>query len=334
MLLRHARRAFVATVLSTCAMTMCMTICTMSAAHAQADYPNRQIRLMVGFAAGGPVDVTARIVADALSAELGKPVVVDNRAGAGGTLAADLVAKAPPDGYTLLQSSNAIAIAPGIYGNLPFDVVKDFAPVTEVTTSFLVMVVHPSVPAKTLPEFIAYAKAQAGKIDYASSGAGTITHLAGAMFGRDAGLAMQHVPYRGSAPAITDLVAGRVPVMFAPTGLAKPFIESGKLRAIGVTGLQRADNLPDVPTIDEQGVRGFEATSWGGMFAPAATPKPIIDRLHGAVVKILARDETRRRLLQQEAVPRGTDPETFRRFVATDVARWIRVARETGTKAE
>jgi tripartite-type tricarboxylate transporter receptor subunit TctC len=190
------------------------------------------------------------------------------------------------------------------------------------------------VPAKTLPEFTAYAKALAGKIDYASSGAGTITHLAGAMFGRDAILPMQHVPYRGSAPAMTDLVAGRVPVMFAPTGLAKPFIDSGKLRAIAVTGLQRADNLPDVPTIDEQGLRGYEATSWGGMFAPAATPKPVIDRLHGAVVKILARDETRRRLLQQEAVPRGTDPETFRRFVATDVARWIKVARETGTKAE
>jgi tripartite-type tricarboxylate transporter receptor subunit TctC len=330
MILRRARRAFLAAVLSLCAISLCAT----TAAHAQSDYPNRQIRLMVGFAAGGPVDVTARIVADALSGELGKPVVVDNHAGAGGNLAADAVAKAPPDGYTLLQSSNAIAIAPGIYGSLPFDVVKDFAPVTEVTTSFLVMVVHPSVPANTLPEFIAYAKAKAGKIDYASSGAGTITHLAGAMFGRDAGLAMQHVPYRGSAPAITDLVAGRVPVMFAPTGLAKPFIESGKLRAIAVTGLQRADNLPGVPTIDEQGLRGFEATSWGGMFAPAATPKPVIDRLHGAVVNILANDETRRRLLQQEALPRGTDPETFRRFVATDVARWIQVARETGTKAE
>jgi tripartite-type tricarboxylate transporter receptor subunit TctC len=321
----HARRVVVWTVL-------CLSAA--SAAFAQSDYPNRQIRLMVGFAAGGPVDVTARIVADGMSAQLDKPMVVDNRAGAGGNLAADLVAKATPDGYTLLQSSNALAISPGIYSHLPFDVVKDFAPISEITTGSLVMVVHPSVPARTLKEFIAHAKATSGKIDYASSGAGTITHLAAALFAREAGLAMQHVPYRGSAPAITDLVAGRVPVMLAPIGTAKPFIEGGQLRAIAITSLQRVDSLPTVPTMDEEGLRGFEASSWNGMFAPAATPKPIIDRLHAAVVKMLANEEIRKRFAQQDSVPRGTDPETFRRYVAADVARWIQVARETGTKAD
>jgi tripartite-type tricarboxylate transporter receptor subunit TctC len=302
-------------------------------AHAQSDYPNRQIRVLVGFAAGGPVDVTARITADALSAELGRAVVVDNRPGAGGNVAADQVAKAPPDGYTLLQSSNAIAISPAIYSKLPFDVLKDFTPVTEVTTTFLVMVVHPSVPAKTLGEFIAYAKAKSS-LDYGSAGAGTITHLAAALFARETGLKMQHVPYRGSAPAITDLVAGRLPVMFAPIGTAKPFIESGKLRALAVTGNRRVDGLPAVPTVDEAGLRGFEASGWNGLFAPAGTPKPVVDRLHGAVAKILKGGDTRRRLAQLDAIPRGTDPETFRRYVAADVARWIAVARETGMKAQ
>jgi tripartite-type tricarboxylate transporter receptor subunit TctC len=303
------------------------------AAQAQTDYPNRQIRVLVGFAAGGPVDVTTRITADALSAELGKAMVVDNRPGAGGNLAADVVAKSPPDGYTLLQSSNALAISPGIYSKLPFDVLKDFEPISEVTTTFLVMVVHPSVPAKTLPEFIAYAKTK-GSIDYGSAGAGTITHLAAALFARETGLKLQHVPYRGSAPAVTDLVAGRVPVMFAPIGTAKPFIEGGQLRAIAVTGPRRVDGLPTVPTIDEAGLRGFEASGWNGLFAPAGTPKPIVNRLHQAVVKVLANDETRRRLAQLDAIPRGTDPETFRRYVAQDVARWIAVAKDGGIKAD
>ena len=307
--------------------------CVASTARAQSDYPNRQIRVLVGFAAGGPVDVTTRITADALSAELGKPLVVDNRVGAGGNIAADAVAKAVPDGYTLLQSSNALAISPGIYSKLPFDVLKDFQPISEVTTTFLVMVVHPSVPAKTLAEFIAYAKTRAS-VDYGSAGAGTITHLAAALFARDTGLTMQHVPYRGSAPAVTDLVAGRVPVMLAPIGIAKPFIEGGQLRAIAVTGPRRVDGLPTVTTIDEAGLRGFEASGWNGLFAPAGTPKPIVDRLHQAVVKILAGEETRRRLAQLDAIPRGTDPETFRRYVAADVARWIEVARASGVKAE
>ena len=324
MCLRHAHRAVIALVL-------CLSVAP--AVQAQTDYPNRQIRVLVGFAAGGPVDVTARIVADALSAELGRGVVVDNRPGAGGNLAADQVAKSPPDGYTLLQSSNALAISPGIYSKLPFDVLKDFVPVSEVTTTFLVLVVHPSVPAKTLSEFIAHGKARSG-LDYGSAGAGTITHLAAALFARETGLKLQHVPYRGSAPAVTDLVAGRVPFMFAPIGTAKPFIEAGKLRAIAVSGPKRVDGLPGVPTIDESGVRGFEASGWNGIFAPAGTAKPVVDRLHAAVVNILKGEETRRRLAQQDAIPRGTDPETFRRYVAADIARWIAVAKASGIKAD
>ena len=324
MRLCHAHRAFIA-------LALCLSAAP--AVQAQSDYPSRPIRVLVGFAAGGPVDVTARIVADALTAELGRTVVVDNRPGAGGNVAADQVAKSPPDGYTLLQSSNALAISPGIYSKLPFDVLKDFTPVSEVTTTFLVLVVHPSVAAKTLSDFIAYGKAKAG-LDYGSAGAGTITHLAAVLFARETGLTLQHVPYRGSAPAVTDLVAGRVLFMFAPIGTAKPFIEAGKLRAIAVSGPRRVEGLPGVPTVDEAGVRGFEASGWNGLFAPAGTPKPVVDRLHRAVVNILKGEETRRRLAQQDAIPRGTDPDAFRRYVAADVARWIEVAKASGIKGE
>ena len=255
MILRRARRAFIAAVLSLCATTMCTT----SAAYAQADYPNRQIRVLVGFAAGGPVDVTARIIADALSVELGKPLVVDNRVGAGGNLAADAGREGAARRLHAAAVLQALAISPGIYSKLPFDVLKDFAPVSEVTTSFLVMVVHPSVPAKTLPEFIAYAKARAGKIDY---GIGRRRHhhasRGARCSARDAGIA-------DAARALSRQRAGRSPTSSPAAclscsrrpALAKPFIDSGQLRAIAVTGLRRVDSLPDVPTIDEAGLARF-----------------------------------------------------------------------------
>ena len=205
--------------------------------------------------------------------------MVDNRVGAGGNIAADVVAKAPPDGYTLLQSSNALAISPGIYSKLPFDVLKDFTPISEVTTTFLVMVVHPSVPAKTLAEFIAYAKTKAG-LDYGSAGAGTITHLAAALFARETGLSCSMCPIAAARRRSPTSSPGACRVMFAPIGTAKPFIEGGQLRAIAVSGPRRVDGLPTVPTIDEAGLRGFEASGWNGLFAPAGTPKPIVDRLH------------------------------------------------------
>jgi len=296
-------------------------------------YPARPVKFMVGFAPGGPNDILGRIAADWLTKRLGQPFEVENRSGRSGNIATEAVVKAAPDGYTILLCGPANQISGSLYSNLPFNFLRDIAPVVGITREALVMVVHPSVPAKTLAEFIAYAKTRAS-IDYGSAGAGTITHLAAALFARETGLKLQHVPYRGSAPAVTDLVAGRVPVMFAPIGTAKPFIEGGQLRAIAVTGPRRVDGLPTVPTIDEAGLRGFEASGWNGLFAPAGTPKPIVDRLHQSVVKILASEETKRRLAQLDAIPRGTDPETFRRYVAADVARWIAVARETGTKAE
>ena len=297
-------------------------------------YPNKPIRMLVGFPAGGPTDVVGRIIAEKLAGQLGQPVLIENRPGAAGNIAAEQVARAAPDGYTLLYASNAIAISPAIYAKLGFDPLKDLTPVTETGTGSLVFLVHPSVPVKSVKEFVAYAKERPGQLNYASSGAGTITHLAAVLFAQQTGIQVQHVPYKGSAPSLVDLVAGRVQFLLGAINTAMPFVKEGKLRAFAVTGMKRSGALPDLPTLHESDLPGFEAANWQGVFAPRATPAAVVARLNAEFVKAVLSPELRPKLAQQDMEPSGTTLEAFAAQMKSEVARWIKVAGEAGIKAE
>src|SRR5690242_10886670 len=291
------------------AISMALTVIVAGTAPvAAADYPTKPIRLVVPFPPGGTTDILARAVAQKLAETWNQQVIVDNRSGAGGNIGADLVAKAAPDGYTLVMGTvGTHAINPNLYGKMPYDHVKDFAPVILVAGVPNVLVVNPSVPAKTVQEFIAYAKANPGKLNFASSGSGTSIHLSGELFKVMTGVQMTHVPYKGSAPALTDLVGGQVQLMFdnLPSSLA--FIKAGKLRALAVTSKTRAAALPDVPTIADF-VPGFEASSWFGLLAPAGTPPAVIAKINGEVAKWLATPEAREKLTAQGANVAGGTP--------------------------
>lgn len=297
------------------------------------DYPTKPIRLVVPFGAGGTTDVFGRLVAKVLSERLATPVVVENKAGAGGNIGSDFVAKAPPDGYTLLLGATGhLIIGPSLYKNFPFDPVRDLAPVTIVGTSMNVFVVHPSVPAKTVQEFAAYAKANPGKLSFASGGVGGVNHLAAEMFKLAAGIDMKHVPYRGSAAAYSDLLSGRVDAMFDNLPTALPHITSGKLRALGLTGATRSPSLPGVPTIAEQGYPGFEATTWWGLFAPAGTPGAVIEKLNREVRAGMREEAARVRELGGE--PAESTPEAFAERVRREIPMWAKVVKATGATAD
>jgi tripartite-type tricarboxylate transporter receptor subunit TctC len=298
-------------------------------------YPTHSIRLIVPFPPGGATDIIARAVAQRWTETLGQSVVVENRPGAGGNIGSDVVAKATPDGYTLLMGTvGTHAINASLYTNMPYDHVKDFAPVILVAGVPNVMEVNPSVPAKTVQEFIAYAKANPGKLNFASSGSGTSIHLSGELFKVMTGVQMTHVPYKGSAPALTDLMGGQVQVMFDNLPPSLPHIKAGKLRPLAVTSATRAPALPDVPTVAESGVPGFEASSWFGVLAPAGTPRPIIDRLNGEVAKWLATPEAKERMLALGANAIGGSPEDFAAHIRAETAKWAKVVKESGAKAE
>jgi tripartite-type tricarboxylate transporter receptor subunit TctC len=289
-----------------------ITACIASGAFAQA-YPNHSIRLVVPFPAGGTTDILARDVAKKLTDTLGQSVVVDNRPGAGGNIGADIVAKAPPDGYTLLMGTvGTHAINPSLYAKMPYDHIKDFVPVVLVAGVPNVLVVNPSVPVNSVADLIKLAKSKPGAINFASSGSGTSIHLSGELFKTMTGVDMTHVPYKGSSPALTDLMGGQVQIMFdnLPSSLA--LMKSGKLRAVAVTSLKRAPALPDVPTISESGVPGFEASSWFGILAPAGTPAPIVAKLNAEVNKWLQSPE-KEQLLAQGAEVAGRAAGTIRR---------------------
>jgi tripartite-type tricarboxylate transporter receptor subunit TctC len=307
-----------------------------SGAQAQAPYPNHPVRIVVPFPAGGTTDILARETAQKLTQTLGQPFVVENRPGAGGNIGADLVAKSPPDGYTMLMGTvGTHAINPSLYEKMPYDHVKDFVPVVLVAGVPNVLVVNPSLPVKTVQELIAYAKANPGKLNFASSGSGTSIHLSGELFKTMAGVSMQHVPYKGSAPALADLAGGQVQLMFdnLPSSLA--LIKAGKLRAIAVTSLTRSTALPDVPTISESGLPGFEASSWFGLLAPAGTPKDVVTKVNGEVAKWLATPEAKEKLAGQGAiVATGLAPEDFVRHIASETAKWQKVVKESGAKVE
>ena len=296
-------------------------------------WPTKPVRLLVGFPPGGPTDIVARIVGEKISAQVGQQVVVDNRPGAAGNIAVELLTKANPDGHTLVYSSNAIALSPGLYAKLGYDPIKDVAPITEIGAGCLVFVVHPSLPAKTVKEFIDYAKTRPGKLNYASSGAGTSTHLAAVLFSQRAGIETQHVPYKGTAPSLVDMIAGRTQFLMGAVLTAVPHIKDGKLRALAVTGLKRIKSLPEIPTLDEAGMPKFEVTTWQGIFAPAGTPRPVLERVHGQFVKAVHSPDLRPKIEQQDMEPTGPAMDAFAASYREQVVRWTKVARDAGLQA-
>jgi len=300
-------------------------------AQGAANYPAKPMRLVVPFPAGGTTDILARAVAQRLSEAWGQQVIVDNRPGAGGNIGSDLVAKAKPDGYTLLMGTvGTHAINPSLYRNMPYDHVKDFAPVILVAGVPNVLVVNPALPVHSVPELIAYAKANPGKLNFASSGNGTSIHLSGELFKAMTGVEMTHVPYKGSAPALTDLIGGQVQLMFDNLPSSLPFIKAGKLRALAVTSGARAAALPDLPTLAESGLPGFEASSWFGVLAPAGTSRDIVAKLNGAIAGWLASPEAKEKLLAQGAIAAGGTPEDFARHIGAETSKWAKVVKASG----
>ncbi len=304
-------------------------------AAAQGAFPSKTITIIVPFAAGGTTDILARVVAQGMGAELGQPVVVDNRAGAGGNIGGQLAARAPADGYTLFMGTvGTHAINAALYKKMPFDPIKDFAPLTRVANVPNLLVANPAQPFKTVQELIAYAKANPGKINFGSSGSGSSIHLSGELFKSMAKVDMQHVPYKGSAPAVTDLLGNQIAIMFDNMPSAIQHVRSGKLRAIAVTTAKRSPELPDVPTIAEAGVPGYEATSWFGMFAPAGTPAPVVAKLNATIVKVLAQPEIKKKLAEQGAEAAGETPEQFAAFIQKESVKWGKVVKESGASVD
>jgi len=304
-------------------------------AAAQAAYPNKTITIIVPFSAGGTTDILARIVGQALTTELGQTVVVDNRAGAGGNIGGQAAARAPADGYTLFMGTvGTHAINASLYKKMPFDPVKDFAPLTRVANVPNLLVANPAQPFKNVKELIAYGKAHPGQLNFGSSGNGTSIHLSGELFKTMAKVDMQHVPYKGSAPAMTDLLGNQIAIMFDNMPSAIQHVRSGKLRAIAVTTAKRSPELPDVPTIAEAGVPGYEATSWFGLFAPAGTPPAVISKLNTAVVKVLANSEIKKKINEQGAEVYSETPEQFAAFIQKESVKWGKVVRDSGASLD
>jgi len=298
-------------------------------------YPDKPIRLIVGYPPGGGTDVVARIITPKLSEFLGQSVVIENRPGATGVTAAGFVAKSPPDGYMLMMGHVSInAIAPSVFAKLPYDAAKDFAPIILTASVPHFIVVQPSLPVRSIKELIALAKAEPGKLTFPSAGNASTPHLAGEMFKTMAGVDMVHIPYKGSGPAVTDLVGGQVNLMFdnLPSSIAQ--IKAGKLRAIAVTTLKRSPALPDVPTIAESGLPGYDASSWFGMHAPAGTSKDIVNKIYGVVSKSLRTPEMTERLATQGAEAVGNTPEEFSEFVRAEIAKWAKVVKASGARVD
>ncbi len=297
------------------------------------NYPLRPVRLVVPFSAGGAADVPGRILTQKLSEALGHQVVVDNRPGAGSTIGAEQVAKAPPDGYTLLTISNTHFVSAALYKKLAYDAVNDYAPVTQVTSAPNVIVVHPSLPVKTVRELIALAKAKPGKIDYASSGNGSTQHLTGALFCKMAGIEMTHIPYRGSGPVTADLLSGQVTVGFPGIAGMLPHIRAGKLRALAITSAKRSPELPDLLTVAQAGVKDYDVTAWFGIAGPKGMPRDIVLRLHAELLRVLKNPEVQKLLLTagQEVAWQET-PELFGEMLKIEAAKWARMVKESGAQ--
>ena len=305
-----------------------------SRADAQQSFPAKAIRIVVGFPPGGNSDFIARAVGRGLGELWNQPVVIDNRPGAGGNVAAEIVAKSPADGHTLLLGVFAHAVNPSLYAKLPFDAIRDFAPVILCASSANILVVHPSLPARTVKELVALARLKPGAITYASAGNGTASHLAGELLKMMAGIDIVHVPYRGTGPAHTDLIGGRVTMFFAAMAGTLPNVLAGRLRALGVTTLKRWPGAPAVPTMAEAGLPGFEVNSWSGLLAPAGTSKEIIVRLNTEVARILRSAQTAERLYSFGAEPIDNTPEEFSAYINSELTKWAAVVKAAGLRAE
>ncbi len=297
-------------------------------------YPTKPIRMIVGFPVGGTADIVARILGQKLSERFQYQIVVDNRPGAGSAIASDITARAAPDGYTLLLISASHAVNAGFHAKLPYDPVKDFAAVTLVASAPLVLVANPSLPAKSVAELIEMARARPGQLNFASSGTGGSSHLAGELLKRMANIDLTHVPYKGAALALTDVISGQVQLLFPSLPTALPQIKAGRVKALAVTSTKRSAALPEIPTVAESGVAGYEATNWYGVLAPAATPKHIVAKLNAEILQALRSTDVTDAVSRQGADPLGTAPGEFENYLASEIAKWAKVIRDAGIRAD
>jgi tripartite-type tricarboxylate transporter receptor subunit TctC len=305
-----------------------------ASALAQQPYPTKPIRLILPFPPGGSTDIVARLIGQKLTEVWGVQVLVDNRPGAGGNIAAEVAARAAPDGHTLFQVNVANAIGATLYPKLSYDLMTSFAPVTQLATTPYVLLAHPSVPARNTRELVALAKARPGVLTYASAGAGSATHLSGELLKALSGTDILHVPYKGTGPAVTALLSGEVAMYFTTVPAAVPLVKSGRVRALGVTSTKRTPLMPDVAPIAEAGLQGYETGTWHGILVPAATPRDIVQRINAEVVKILAQPDVREKLLGQGLEPVGGTPAEFGAYLKAEIAKWAKVVKASGAKAE
>ena len=327
---RFSRRSSVAALAS----MFCAAVLATSGVQAQTAFPSKPITMIVPFPPGGPTDLVARVIAQKMSESMGQPVVVDNRGGANGNLGAMLAVKAPADGYTLLYNTSSIKLSPALYKSMSYDVQRDLAPVALTAVVPLALVVPTSVPANTVKEFIAYAKANPGKLSYGSAGNGNVTHLGAFQFVQANGIDAVHIPYKGSAPADVDLVGGQIQFMTDTVNSVMPFVRDNRLKMLAVTTSKRMSLFPDVPTLAETGMPGFEVGAWQGVMVPAKTPAPIIQQLNSEVMKALQSPEVRQKLALQGAEPLGSTPQAYGEYVQKELLRWAKVVKQTGVSLE
>jgi tripartite-type tricarboxylate transporter receptor subunit TctC len=310
-----------------------LTVAGLAGTSVAQKYPSKPVRIVVGFQPGGGTDIAARVIAQKLTDAFGSSFIVDNRPGAAGNLAADLVAKSAPDGYAIFMANSTIAI-PGLFVKLPFDVRKDFTPLSNIALGPSVLSVHPSLPARDVKGLVALARARPGQLTYGSGGVGNITHLAMVLFTSLAKVDMVHAPYKGAAPSLVGLMSGEIQAVFSSIPAALPHIGSGRMRALGVSISQRSNALPKVPTIAEAGLPGYYAASWYGLLLPAGTPKPVVDALSKEIVAVMRVADVREKMLAQGFEPVGDSPEVFSRFIREEIARWEKVVRNAGIQPE
>lgn len=316
--------------------TLCMALIgllSLTTLYAQT-WPNKPIRMLVAFPPGGPTDLVSRVIAQRLSEQLGQQVLIDNKPGAGGNIAAEMAASAPADGYTLFYNTSAIVIGPALYSKVNYDTLKDFAPVVLTAAVPMVLVVNPAMPARTVKEFVDHARSRPGQLNYSSSGAGTITHLASAMMSSQLGLQTQHVPYKGSAPGLVDLASGQTQFMIDTINTVLPYVRDGRLRGLAVSSLKRSSVLPDLPTLNESGLPGFDAAAWQGVVAPAGTPVEIINRLNTELNKALTHPEVKAKLALQGADVLGGTPAEYTNYIRSEMPRWNKAVKDSGARAD